>query len=77
MENYKHTWIGKESLSRLHSCVGASGCLPISEGAIVNGIILVVVGITIISSVDNILRPFLIRGKVQMPTLAIFFSILG
>jgi len=44
---------------------------------ILNGIILIVVGIVAISSVDNILRPLIIRGKVQLPTLAIFFSILG
>jgi predicted PurR-regulated permease PerM len=47
------------------------------KGAVLNGILLVIVGIVAISSVDNILRPLLIRGKVQMPTLAIFFSILG
>ena len=47
------------------------------NGAVANGIILVIVGLTAISSVDNILRPLIIRGKVQMPTLAIFFSILG
>ncbi len=35
------------------------------------------IGIVVISSVDNILRPIIIRGKIQMPTLAIFFSILG
>jgi predicted PurR-regulated permease PerM len=47
------------------------------NGEIINGIILVAAGVTIISSVDNILRPMIIRGKTQMPTLVIFFSILG
>ena len=47
------------------------------KGSVINGIILVIVGVLGISSVDNILRPILIRGKMQMPTLAIFFSILG
>ena len=47
------------------------------NGMILNSIILVVVGIVAISSIDNILRPLIIRGKIQMPTLAIFFSILG
>ena len=47
------------------------------KGMILKAIILVIVGIVAISSVDNILRPLIIRGKVQMPTLAIFFSILG
>jgi predicted PurR-regulated permease PerM len=47
------------------------------KGMIVHSIILVAVGIVAISSIDNILRPLIIRGKIQMPTLAIFFSILG
>jgi len=47
------------------------------KGAVLNGIILVIIGVVVISSVDNILRPLIIRGKMQMPTLAIFFSILG
>ncbi len=41
------------------------------------GIILILIGVFAISSVDNILRPLIIRGKMKMPTLAIFFSILG
>jgi predicted PurR-regulated permease PerM len=44
---------------------------------ILNSIILAIVGVVAISSVDNIIRPLIIRGKMQMPTLAIFFSILG
>ena len=47
------------------------------KGLVLNSIILVVVGIVAISSIDNILRPLIIRGKIQLPTLAIFFSILG
>lgn len=47
------------------------------KGYILYGIILVIVGVLGISSVDNILRPLIIKGKMQMPTLAIFFSILG
>lgn len=47
------------------------------KGMILNGIILVCIGVLAISSIDNILRPLIIRGKMQLPTLAIFFSILG
>lgn len=47
------------------------------KGMILNSIILAIVGVVAISSIDNILRPLIIRGKIQMPTLAIFFSILG
>lgn len=41
------------------------------------GVILFLVGMFAISSIDNILRPLIIRGKVKMPMLAIFFGILG
>jgi predicted PurR-regulated permease PerM len=47
------------------------------QGALLKGFILVVIGVVGISSVDNILRPLIIRGKMKMPTLVIFFSILG
>lgn len=43
----------------------------------VKGIILILVGVLAISSVDNILRPLIIKGKMKMPTVAIFFAILG
>jgi len=47
------------------------------KGALLKGIILIIIGVAAISSVDNILRPLIIKGRVKMPTLAIFFSILG
>jgi predicted PurR-regulated permease PerM len=47
------------------------------QGLFLKGTILVLVGILGISMADNILRPIIIKGKVQMPTLVIFFSILG
>jgi predicted PurR-regulated permease PerM len=47
------------------------------QGEVLKGMILVAVGVVGISSVDNILRPLIIRGKMKMPTLVIFFSILG
>lgn len=47
------------------------------QGLFLQGIILIIVGIFAISMADNILRPLIIKGKVQMPTLVIFFSILG
>lgn len=47
------------------------------KGMVLNAVILVVIGVVAISSIDNILRPLIIRGKIQLPTLAIFFSILG
>jgi predicted PurR-regulated permease PerM len=35
------------------------------------------VGTLGINTADNILRPLIIKNKVQMPTLVIFFGILG
>lgn len=47
------------------------------QGLFLKGIVLILVGIFGISMADNILRPLIIKDKVQMPTLIIFFGILG
>lgn len=47
------------------------------QGFFLKGLILSIIGVFVISMADNILRPIFIRGKVHMPTLLIFFSILG
>lgn len=54
----------------------ASGYLFI-QGSYVKGIILLLYGILVISMVDNILRPIIVSGRTKMPTLAVFFSVLG
>jgi predicted PurR-regulated permease PerM len=41
------------------------------------GIILALIGALGISTVDNVLRPIIVKGRVQLPFLLIFFSILG
>lgn len=41
------------------------------------GIILALIGVLGISMVDNVLRPIIIKGRVQLPILLIFFSVLG
>ncbi|MBD1575308.1 MULTISPECIES: AI-2E family transporter [Vibrio] len=41
------------------------------------GIFLVIWGVTIIGSIDNIIRPLLMQGSAGMDTLLIFFSLLG
>ena len=41
------------------------------------GIILALIGVFGISMVDNVLRPIIIKGRVQLPFLLIFFSVLG
>lgn len=47
------------------------------QGFYLKGIILVLLGVFAISSIDNIIRPLIMRGKTKMPVIAIFFSILG
>jgi predicted PurR-regulated permease PerM len=34
-------------------------------------------GIIVVGSVDNFLRPFLISGRVEVPTLAVFIGVMG
>lgn len=40
-------------------------------------IILGLVGVVLIGTIDNLLRPIIVKGKIKMPTIVIFFSILG
>lgn len=47
------------------------------EGAYMKGIALIVIGIFVISMVDNILKPLIIGGRTKMPTVIIFFTVLG
>lgn len=54
----------------------AAGYLLI-EGSYVKGIILILYGVFVITTIDNILRPVIISGRTKMPALAVFFSVLG
>jgi predicted PurR-regulated permease PerM len=47
------------------------------QGSYIKGIVLILYGVLVISMVDNILRPMIISGRTKMPTLAVFFSVLG
>lgn len=47
------------------------------QGSYAEGIILILIGIFVISMVDNILKPLIIGGRTKMPTLIIFFTVLG
>lgn len=49
----------------------------IIQGAYLKGIALVFIGVFVISMVDNILKPLIIGGRTKMPTVIIFFSVLG
>ena len=48
-----------------------------ATGDVVRAIILLVYGSLVISMVDNVLRPLLIGGQTRLPTLFLFFGILG
>ena len=47
------------------------------KGFIGQALVLAVVGVFGISMVDNVLRPVIMRGRLRMPLLAIFFSVIG
>ncbi len=47
------------------------------RGFLLDGLILAIVGLLGISMVDSVLRPILIQGRMRMPLLVIFFSVLG
>lgn len=46
-------------------------------GKIVSGIFLIIWGVVVIGLADNLIRPLLMKGKVELPPLLVFFSILG
>jgi predicted PurR-regulated permease PerM len=48
-----------------------------ATGEVVRAVILLVYGSIVISMVDNVLRPLLIGGQTRLPTLFLFFGILG
>ncbi len=48
-----------------------------ATGDFVRAVILLVYGSVVISMVDNVLRPLLIGGQTRLPTLFLFFGILG
>lgn len=49
----------------------------VASGSWVKGVVLVGWGALVVGTIDNVLRPILIRGRVQMHTLLIFFAVFG
>jgi predicted PurR-regulated permease PerM len=49
----------------------------LSQGAYLKGFALILIGVLVISMVDNILKPLIIGGRTKMPTVIIFFTVLG
>lgn len=56
---------------------GPAAIYLLISGQIIKGIILALVGTLIISSVDNVLKPVIIKGRVNLPLIFIFLSVLG
>ncbi len=46
-------------------------------GRTTQAMILAAIGVFAISAVDNVLRPIIIRGRVSMPLVLVFFSVFG
>ena len=54
-----------------------AGVILIVSGSWIRGIIVLILGIVVVSQSDNILRPMIVSSRTKIPTLALFFSILG
>jgi predicted PurR-regulated permease PerM len=68
------------SLLPLFGCASIwipTGVILILSGAYGKGIGLLLYGALIISSVDTIIKPLVIGGRTKLPTLLVFFSVLG
>ena len=53
------------------------GLMRILNGNPGNGILLILVSAAFISTIDNFLRPFILKDRIQLHPLIIFFAILG
>ncbi len=53
------------------------GLMLLAEGDVRGAVIVLGVGFVIVSQIDNLIKPFLIGGRVNLHPMAIFFSILG
>ena len=68
------------SLVPLFGCFtiwGTAGVMLLLAGSVAKGIGLLLYGMLIISSVDNIIKPIVIGGRTKLHTLLVFFSVLG
>ena len=53
------------------------GILRIINGELANGIVLMLISAIFISSIDTFLRPIILKDRIQLHPLIIFFAILG
>lgn len=54
-----------------------AGIILFIGGSQIKGILLIIIGVLVVSQIDNFLRPLLFKGKTQTHTLMLFFSIMG
>jgi predicted PurR-regulated permease PerM len=54
-----------------------AGVILILSGSWVRGVIVLILGIIVVSQSDNLLRPMIVSSRTKIPTLVLFFSILG
>ena len=54
-----------------------AACMLLLSGHWIKGVLLLVWGVAVVHPVDNILRPYLIGGRVKLSTLYVFFAVIG
>lgn len=54
-----------------------AGILLMLGGSYIKGLLVIVIGVVVVSQIDNLVRPYLISGRTQMHPLLLFFSIMG
>lgn len=54
-----------------------AACMLLLSGHWIKGVLLLIWGVAAVHPVDNILRPYLIGGRVKLSTLYVFFAVIG
>jgi predicted PurR-regulated permease PerM len=54
-----------------------TGILLLATGSVLRGILLLAFGVLVISTVDNVIRSFLVGARARIHPLAIFLGVLG
>jgi predicted PurR-regulated permease PerM len=76
-------WAGVTGLCALLPVIGTGFVLAPAiamlafSGHVIKAVILLVWGLLIVHPVDNVIRPYLIGGRAKLPTLFVFFALLG
>jgi predicted PurR-regulated permease PerM len=76
-------WGAIVSISSLVPVIGSSvvwipwGAFLLLSGETTRAILLLSIGLLVISSIDNVLKPIVIKGRTDMHPLLVFFSVLG